>query len=175
MPRSAAPRRGRADRALHGGDGHVSYYTALADATDEPVLQQVCRLIAADEYRHFKLFYDHMKRYLDAREDRHAEPPREDCRSAASPRAEDDELAYAYHCGNEPESLPYEHQRCIARYMGRAMGFYRFRHVERSVGMILKSVGLPPRGRLSAGAARLFWGLIQRRQRKFSAAVAAGM
>ena len=44
--------------------GTSSYYTALAEASDEPVLQQVCRLIAADEYRHFKLFYDHMKRYL---------------------------------------------------------------------------------------------------------------
>ncbi len=44
--------------------GTSSYYTALADATREPVLQQICRQIAADEYRHFKLFYDHMRRYL---------------------------------------------------------------------------------------------------------------
>ena len=153
--------------------GTSSYYTALAEATGEPVLQQVCRLIAADEYRHFKLFYDHMKRYL-ARE-KLGMLSRLRIAAGRITESEDDELAYAYHCGNEPESLPYEHKRCIARYMGRAMGFYRFRHVERSVGMILKSVGLPPRGRLSAGAAKLFWGLIQRRQRKFSAAVAAGI
>ena len=44
--------------------GTSSYYTALAEATGEPVLKQVCKLIAADEYRHFKLFYDHMRRYL---------------------------------------------------------------------------------------------------------------
>ena len=44
--------------------GTSSYYTALAEATAEPVLKEVCRLIAADEYRHFKLFYDHMRRYL---------------------------------------------------------------------------------------------------------------
>jgi rubrerythrin len=44
--------------------GTSSYYTALADATQEPVLQQICRHIAADEFRHFKLFYDHMRRYL---------------------------------------------------------------------------------------------------------------
>jgi len=48
--------------------GTSSYYTALGDATQEPVLKQVCRLIAADEYRHFKLFYDHMKRYLSREE-----------------------------------------------------------------------------------------------------------
>jgi hypothetical protein len=81
---------------------------------------------------------------------------------------EDDELAFAFHCGNEPVGMPYEHERCIAGYMGRAMGFYRFRHIERSMGMILKSVGLPPRGRLSAGAAKLFWRIIQRRQKRFA-------
>ena len=32
--------------------GTSSYYTALADSTEEPALRQVCRLIAADEYRH---------------------------------------------------------------------------------------------------------------------------
>ena len=44
--------------------GTSSYYTALADGDQEPVLQQICRHIAADEFRHFKLFYDHMRRYL---------------------------------------------------------------------------------------------------------------
>jgi hypothetical protein len=56
--------------------------------------------------------------------------------------------------------------------MGRAITFYRYRHIERAIGMILKSVGLPPRGRLSAGASRLFWSVLQRRQRKFSADLA---
>ena len=151
--------------------GTSSYYTALAEATDEPVLRQVCRLIAADEYRHFKLFYDHMKRYL-ARE-RLGLVRRLRIAAGRITESEDDELAYAYHCGNEPASLEYKHGRCIAAYMGRAMGFYRWRHIERSMGMVLKSVGLPPRGRLSAGAARLAWSLLQRRRRKFDAELAA--
>ena len=145
--------------------GTSSYYTALAEATHEPVLQQVCRLIAADEYRHFKLFYDHMKRYL-ARE-KLGVLSRLRIAAGRITESEDDELAYAFHCGNEPEGMEYQHERCIAGYMSRAMGFYRYRHIERSMGMILKSVGLPPRGRLSAGAAKLFWRLLQRRQRKF--------
>ena len=33
--------------------GTSSYYTALCEAAAEPVLKEVCRLIAADEYRHF--------------------------------------------------------------------------------------------------------------------------
>lgn len=150
--------------------GTSSYYTALAEATSEPVLQQVCRLIAADEYRHFKLFYDHMKRYL-ARE-KLGVLNRLRIAAGRITESEDDELAYAFHCGNEPETVPYRHERCIAAYMGRAIAFYRYPHIERSMGMILKSVGLPPRGRLSTTAAKLFWRLLQRRRRKFAATLA---
>lgn len=150
--------------------GTSSYYTALAEATDEPVLQQVCRLIAADEYRHFKLFYDHMKRYLSR--EKLGILSRLRIAAGRITESEDDELAYAFHCGNEPATMEYRHQRCIAAYMGRAIGFYRRRHIERAVGMILKSVGLPPRGRLSNGAAKLFWTLLQRRQRRFTATLA---
>jgi len=145
--------------------GTSGYYTALADATDEPALRQVCKLIAADEYRHFKLFYDHMRRYL-ARENLGL-TTRLRIAAGRITESEDDELAYAFHCGNEPESVTYEHERCIAAYMGRAIGCYRLRHIERSIGMILKSVGLPPRGRLSVLGTKLAWTLLQRRRRKF--------
>ncbi len=147
--------------------GTSSYYSALADATNEPVLEHVCRLIAADEYRHFKLFYDHMRRYL-ARE-KISVLQRLRIAAGRITESEDDELAYAYHCGNEPSDMPYLHERCIAGYMGRAMGFYRPKHIDRSMGMILKAVGLPPRGRLSAVLAKLFWTVLQRRQRRFAA------
>ncbi len=146
--------------------GTSSYYTALADATDEPVLEQVCRLIAADEYRHFKLFYDHMKRYLGREKLGMAKRLR--IAAGRITESEDDELAFAFHCGNDPVGVPYDHARCIAAYMGRAMSFYRYRHIERSMGMVLKSVGLPPRGRLSGVSTKLAWNLLQRRQRKFT-------
>ena len=145
--------------------GTSSYYTALGDATDEPVLKHVCRLIAADEYRHFKLFYDHMRRYL-ARE-KLGLFSRLRIAAGRITESEDDELAYAYYCGNEPEGLHYDHARCIAGYMSGAMGFYRWKHIERSTGMVLKAVGLPPRGRLGNGAARLAWTLLQRRRKTF--------
>ncbi len=44
--------------------GTSSYYSALKDASDEPVLKQVCAKIAADEFRHYKLFYAHLRRCL---------------------------------------------------------------------------------------------------------------
>ena len=149
--------------------GTSSYYTALGEATQEPVLQEVCRQIAADEYRHFKLFYDHMKRYL-ARENL-TFLQRLKVAAGRIGESEDDELAYAFHCSNEPPGTPYDHDRCIAGYMGRAMGYYRFPHIERGMGMIFKTIGLEPRGRLSDLAAKGAWRLLQWRRERYRQAL----
>ncbi|WP_424814700.1 ferritin-like domain-containing protein [Roseococcus sp. YIM B11640] len=151
--------------------GTSSYYTALGEASDEPVLKEICRLIAADEYRHFKLFYDHMRRYL-ARENL-SFVKRLQVALGRIGETEDDELAFAFHCSNDGPGVAYEHGRCSAGYMGRAMGYYRFRHIERSTAMILKSVGLEPRGKLSAVAARLAWKLLVWKRDKFRKNLAA--
>ncbi len=151
--------------------GTSSYYSALGEATEEPVLKSICKQIAADEFRHFKLFYDHMRRYL-ARENL-SFVQRLRIAAGRITESEDDELAFAFHCGNESPAQAYDHARCLAAYMGGAMAFYRFRHVERGMGMIFKAVGLPPRGRLSDVSARLAWQLIQRRQRRFAQRSAA--
>jgi hypothetical protein len=151
--------------------GTSSYYTALGEATQEPVLKVICKNIAADEYRHFKLFYDHMKRYL-ARENIGV-LRRLRIALGRIGESEDDELAFAYHCGNEPETEEYQHARCIAAYMSQAIAFYRFRHVERGTGMVLKAVGLPPRGRLSDLSAKAAWQLVQWRRRRFEQRLAA--
>ena len=45
--------------------GTSSYYTALRDAVREPVLKEICRHIAADEIRHYKLFYKNLLRCLE--------------------------------------------------------------------------------------------------------------
>lgn len=144
--------------------GTSSYYSALAEATDEPVLRQICKLIAADEYRHYKLFYDHMRRYLER--ERLGLFGRLRIALGRIGESEDDELAYAYYCANLPEQTPYQHARCSAAYLGGAAGVYRVHHVERSTGMVLKAVGLKPRGRMSDLFAKLGWSLLQRRRRK---------
>jgi hypothetical protein len=144
--------------------GTSSYYTALADATREPVLGQICRHIATDEFRHFKLFYDHMRRYL--RRENIGLLRRLRIALGRITESEDDELAFAWHCGNEPEGTPYQHKRCSAAYLSRASVYYRFRHVERGMGMIFKAVGLKPRGRLSDLSARLAWRLLRWRARR---------
>ena len=44
--------------------GTSLFYSAVRDATEEPVLKAICRHIAKDEVRHYKLFYSHGQRYL---------------------------------------------------------------------------------------------------------------
>jgi len=146
--------------------GTSSFYTALADATREPVLKAICKQIAADEYRHFKLFYDHMHRYL--RRERIGVLRRTRIALGRVTESEDDELAYAFHCTNDAPGLAYDHRRCIAGYMSRAMGFYRQPHLDRAVGMIFKTIGFKPHGRACRWAARLAFLLMRRRQRRFS-------
>jgi len=146
--------------------GTSSYYSALGEATQEPVLKQICKLIAADEYRHFKLFYDHMHRYLQR--EGLSKVSRLRIALGRITESEDDELAYAYHCGNEPESMPYEHRRCIAAYMARAMSFYRYHHIQRGIGMVLKTCGLTSRGAMSEISTRLAWQYLQHRRSRFA-------
>ncbi len=47
--------------------GTSSYYTALGEAVAEPVLRDICHRIAADELRHYKLFYTHLSAISNAR------------------------------------------------------------------------------------------------------------
>jgi len=151
--------------------GTSSYYSALGEAAAEPVLKQICRNIAADEFRHFKLFYDHMRRYL-ARENI-GMVRRLRIAAGRITESEDDELAFAWHCGNAPEGKAYEHARCAAAYMAGAVACYRFRHVQRGMGMIFKAVGLPPRGKLSDLSAKVAWRLLKWRRRRLARRVAA--
>ena len=151
--------------------GTSSYYTALAQTTDEPVMVAICQRIAADEFRHFKLFYDHMRRYLGIEQISFLQRLR--IAAGRIGESEDDELAFAYHCANHAPDAEYDHEQCLAAYMTTAVPIYRFPHIERAIGMVLKAVGLPPRGKLSDITARVFWGVVQRRKRRLMERAAA--
>jgi hypothetical protein len=43
--------------------GTATFYRALSDMTDEPVLKMIAGLISADEVRHYKYFYRFFRRY----------------------------------------------------------------------------------------------------------------
>ncbi len=143
--------------------GTSSYYSALRDSTEEPVLKALCSRIAGDEFRHYKLFYTHMKRY-QAKEKlslwQRAKVAI--CRLAES---EDDELAYAYYCGSG-ETGPYDRRACVHAYARSTLPHCRFGHVERGFGMVLKAVGIKPQGWLGRNLTKLAWRFLQFRARR---------
>jgi hypothetical protein len=140
--------------------GTSSYYTALREAAREPVLREICRHIAADELRHYRLFYKNLGRVL-ARE-RLGRFARLRVALGRVAEAEDDELAYAYYAANEA-GQPYDRRRCSRAYGRCAFALYRPHHVERGIAMLLKAAGLTPNGRLGRIASRLAWRAIRRR------------
>jgi hypothetical protein len=149
--------------------GTSSYYTALGERSTEPALRQLCKKIAADEFRHFKLFYDHMRLYLER--ERIGGVRRIRIAAGRITESEDDELAFAYHCANDDPGTPYDRARCFAAYGAGTMAQYRFRDVERGMGMVFKAVGLKPRGRLSDWAAKGAWALLRWRQARLAARI----
>jgi rubrerythrin len=140
--------------------GTSSYYTAMAEKTDEPVLKAICQHIAADELRHYKLFYTHLKRYLDK------EPlgllARLKVAVGRIAESEDDELAYAYYAANN-NGEAYDRETFSRAYMRRAFGFYRQHHIERAVGMIFKACGLNPQTIIYKGASKVAWWSLNRK------------
>jgi rubrerythrin len=146
--------------------GTSSYYAALADATDEPVLKRICKHIAADELRHYKLFYTAMKRYQQA--ENLGRWGRLRSGLGRILESEDDELAYAYYAANESGAAPYDRRRSSRAYARRAYGVYRPPHVERGIAMALKAVGLKGNGRMH----RVLWPLASRLMRARAAALA---
>jgi hypothetical protein len=145
--------------------GTSSYYTALAEACAEPVLKEICKRIAADELRHYKLFYTHMQRYLEA--ERIGFWRRLAVALGRIAESEDDELAYAYYAANE-NAAPYDRRRYAQAYARRAYAVYRWHHVERGIAMVFKAVGLKPHGRLNLLAARMAWWSMRRRAERLA-------
>lgn len=143
--------------------GTSSYYTALGEATDEPVLKTLCALIAADELRHYKMFYAHMKRYKKL--ERVGFWRRLWIAGWRIGETEDGELGYAYYAANRLPG-PYDRRACNRAYARRAYGFYRRHHVQRAMAMICKAVGLKPNGRFSLLLSRAVYGFLSLRAQR---------
>lgn len=144
--------------------GTSSYYTALADQAEEPVFQAICRKIAADELRHYKLFYTHLDRYV-AREGL-GFWGRLRVAAGRITESEDDELAFAWHAANENGA--YDHAHSNRAYARRAYAVYRRPHVERGLSMAFKAIGLDPQGRLHRVATTLAWTYMRARVRRLT-------
>lgn len=142
--------------------GTSNYYTALADASTEPVLKAICQFIAGDELRHYKLFYTHMNRHRE--NERIGRLQRLKIGLSRIAESEDDELAYAYYAAtaNDNPTLPhtkavYNRQHYTNRYIVAAFGYYRANHVRRMVSMVFKACGLNTQNRIAGFTSTLAW------------------
>jgi rubrerythrin len=121
--------------------GTHTYYSALADATEEPVLKAICRNIAADEKAHYALFHRALERYQ--RDERLTLARRIRVAFARIAETQDDELAYAYYAANvAPTGKPYVRHENAHAYSSTALGFYRPHHRARIADMFFEAVGL---------------------------------
>lgn len=144
--------------------GTSSFYSAVRDRTEEPVIKAICNRIAGDEFRHYKLFYGYLQRYLKSEQ-----LSRLHCLRVASGRfleVDDDELSFAYHCANRPESEPYDRVRANVFYTGLVARCYRRGHVERATAMMLKACGLNADGWFGRATRSIAWMHVQRHQRR---------
>jgi len=146
--------------------GTSSLYAAMARHTEEPVLQQIAQHIAADELRHYKLFYAHRKRYLE--KENIGFWRRLFVALARIRETEDDELAYAYYAANHKGEEPYDRKKYNRMYVIRAYSIYEFPHVERASAMAFKAIGLKPHGWLNMLIAKNAFRFIRWRSSRYA-------
>lgn len=144
--------------------GTSSFYSAVRDASREPVLRELCHRIAGDEFRHYKLFYDAMRQTLSR--DRLPLWRRALVAVQRIRESDDDELAFAWHAANDPDGLTYDRARCNAAYGSRAYALYGKVHAERAASMVVKAIGLDPKGWLGRRACDFAWGKMKQRSRE---------
>lgn len=132
--------------------GTSTYYTALMEATNEPVLKAICAKIAADEYRHYQLFYRFLKHYggeLSLWQ-------RFRIAVARVTEIEDDELPFAFHSAHDSKSV-YNHKQATRAYYQHLGHMYHPKHIARMCAMVLRAVGLKPNGKLHRTLSNIAW------------------
>jgi rubrerythrin len=138
--------------------GTSSYYSAMRDASREPVLKEIAGHIAADEFRHYKLFYETLLKYES---DRLPFIRRLSIAASRVSEAEDDELAYAYYCGNTPPSeigkRPYDRKANVKAYTMRVSRMYRRHHIKKAAQMIALAAGASPKGLIARAGSWIVW------------------
>jgi len=122
------------------------------------VLKEIAGRIAADEYRHYKLFYD----TLHAQ----AEPDISFWRKiwialGRVRESDDDELAFSFYCANVPPEkeaiTPYDRKKYNKMAGQASMSIYNRKHIQKLVQMVIKAVGANPHGWLANLAEALLW------------------
>lgn len=139
--------------------GTSSYYSAIGASTDEPVLKQICAKVAGDEFRHYKLFYDTLNKYLEA--EKLNKFDRLKIALSRIAETEDDELSYAFFAANADDNEDYDRKAWNQEYMKRAYSYYKKPQIDRAVSMVFKACGFDPKGFAGKAASKAAWALIK--------------
>lgn len=153
--------------------GTSSFYSAIRDATDEPVLKAVAGRIASDEFFHYQLFAKHFRRYQ--REARLSVWARLKIALGRMQEAEDEELGYAFFAANvlqQNRAADFKAANYGREYQHRALQLYRKPHIDNAVRMVLRAADLKPNGWLYKLASKLLWRVIAARSASMAKAVA---
>lgn len=145
--------------------GTSSFYSAVRDASAEPVLRAVAARIAADEFAHYRLFAAHYARYQAATP--LPLPIRLRVAATRFGEAGDDELGWAWFAANVlpgDRSATYRSGVYSRAYATRVLRLYRRRHVDSGVGMLLRAVSLRSDGALFRLASAALWRLLRWRR-----------
>ncbi|MDC0074547.1 ferritin-like domain-containing protein [Alphaproteobacteria bacterium] len=118
--------------------GTSSFYSALSDASSEPVLKKICKLIARDEFAHYSLFRRQMNNYQLKEKINFMKKIY--IGLARLFEASDDELACAFHSGNEISEL-YDRKKAVSLYAASTFKFYEKTHINNGVSMFFKALG----------------------------------
>lgn len=149
--------------------GTSSFYSAIRDASEEPVLKRIAHRIAADEFAHYQLFQRHLKTYEGA--ERLSKLQRLRVAVTRVQEAEDEELAYAYFAANilpEGRDAVFDCSACSAAYYRLAMHLYEERHIENATRMILRAASFDPDSKIADFAARGFWRFVKYKRERMA-------
>jgi len=152
--------------------GTSSFYSAMRDATGEPVLRSICKHIATDEFFHYRLFKKYLQRYK--LRDRLGFLERLKVALSRVQEAEDDELGYAYFAANilpRDPGAPYDMEACAQAYWRQAMSYYRERHIDNAARMILRAADFNPDGRIADLLSKAGWKFVAWRRDRLARAV----
>ena len=123
--------------------GTSSFYSAIADYCNEPVLKQICLLIARDEFSHYSLFRRVMKIYQKSENINIKK--RVFIAIGRVFEAADDELASAFYFGNKLKG-GYNRKKASNEYSYYALKLYRESHVNKGIKMLFKALGFTSKG-----------------------------
>lgn len=142
--------------------GTSSYYSAIKDATQEPVLKEIAGRIAADEFRHYKLFYETLQKQ--------DEPDLPFWRKLVIAigrvaESDDDEISFSHYCAVVPAgqmaARPYVRGVYSRSLFGLTVRIYRRPHIQKLIQMVAKAVGADPQSSIVKLAVAAVWRMLR--------------